>query len=73
MSERACECHGKPMRWETDARYTAGGYWRCRVRANEVSANSYANMSGVSYNRMLLKHRRGKALARQQRRNSSEE
>jgi hypothetical protein len=64
ISKPDCECHGEPMYWNTDARYTAGGYWRCPVRAKAKERDRYANMSGVAYNRMLLRHRRNKALKR---------
>lgn len=70
--ERLCDCHGKAMRWDRDTRYTAGGFWRCRVKHNESQRKTYADLTGVRYNRMLLMARRRKAMhARRQRRNNS--
>ena len=58
------ECHGEPKRFVRDPRYTGGGYWRCRVEINDWERKRYHALDGVAYNRLLLQHRRTKALAR---------
>lgn len=68
---KRCECHGEPMCWARDHRYRAGGFWRCRVRHAATQRGVYANLDGIRYSRMLLKHRRQKGLARMARRHDS--
>ena len=60
------------MRFEKDARYLAGGFWRCRTRTADVKRARYYNLSARQYNQMLLRHRRTKALVRQRQRHSGE-
>lgn len=31
MDAPLCKCHGEPQRWGKCSRYTAGGFWSCRV------------------------------------------
>lgn len=35
-----CDCHGAPMQWNARRDRPAGGYWMCRVRANERKTQS---------------------------------
>lgn len=63
-----CECHGVPSSWNKDGRYLAGGYWRCAVTHRENMRRLYDRLSGFEYNRMLLRHRHTKALARMKQR-----
>lgn len=35
--EPLCPCHGEPMSWRQDMRYSVGGYWLCRVKVREVA------------------------------------
>ena len=59
-----CKCHGEPMLWQKHPRYTAGGYWHCRIK-NRARLNAYYySMPGTAYNRRLLLGRRSKALKR---------
>ena len=73
MGEKLCDCHGQPMLWATDLRYRAGGYWRCRARDRAAERARYAKLEGVRYQRLLLRHRRDKALARMASRHESTE
>jgi hypothetical protein len=43
-----CTCHGEPMKWGKDARYRAGGQWKCRVKNRAASlAWHFANPERV--------------------------
>ena len=39
MTRPVCECHGEPMRRNTDKRYMGGFYWRCAIRDRMQSAS----------------------------------
>ena len=66
-----CACHGESMYWNANTRYLAGGYWRCRAKHREGERRRYAAKSGLDYNRLLLQHRRTKALARRRKRETA--
>lgn len=38
MTRPDCECHGVPMRRNTDKRYQGGFYWRCAVKDRAQTA-----------------------------------
>ena len=44
----ACQCHGLPMRWNKDSRYTAGGFWKCAEHGRSYYRDRYANDAGFS-------------------------
>jgi len=68
-----CACHGEPMYWCRDKRYEARGFWRCAIRICEQHRQMYDRLDGLSYARMLLRHRRDKGLARMRVRHSQPE
>jgi hypothetical protein len=63
-----CKCHDEPQLWAVSPRYRAGGFWRCAVKQRqyqrEYGQRAYAEMSNFTYNRLLLRQRRWKALRR---------
>ena len=61
---RDCLCHGVDMIFQPDSRYRIGGFYRCRVKSREKNKRIYENLSGFEYNKLLLRHRRAKALSR---------
>lgn len=65
------ECCGEPMYWNPDPRVTQGGVWVCRERKRTKNRGYYAEMSGLDYSKLLLRHRRTKALKRMEVRNGS--
>lgn len=66
--ELNCACHGEPMRWNKDKRYTAGGYGRCAVRERMLSRERYHSLDGLRYCRLRLLNRRAAALYRRRKR-----
>lgn len=62
-----CSCHGEPMYWNRHSR-PSGGWWSCAVQQRDRVKARYEAMDGVSYNRLLLQHRRAKAVRRQRNR-----
>jgi hypothetical protein len=65
VPQTRCECHDEVMPWTSDSRYTAGGYWRCRVKREESRRKRYAERpGGLWYSHKLLMNRRNKALYR---------
>ena len=66
-----CKCHGEPMLWSKHPRYTAGGFWRCRVNVLALERERYAKMSGIRYNRKLLMNRKYKARVRRRARHEA--
>ena len=68
MDNPPCSCHGEPMYWTKDARYRAGGFWRCAATHRERKRVRYENLASLDYNLLLLKHRRYKGLVRMARR-----
>lgn len=71
IPSRKCECHDEPMDWNLDPRYTVGGFWYCSVKRRERQRQEYAAMSGLAYNRKLLRQRRNKAMQRRRAREAS--
>lgn len=41
MMTTVCECHGEPTYWDKDARYKAGGHWRCSVKIKAKRKRRY--------------------------------
>ena len=68
-----CNCHNEQMGWQKDPRYTAGGYWFCRIKHAARMRRRYDELTGVEYNALLLYHRRWKALARKAGRHQPQE
>ena len=66
-----CECHGVEMLWNRAPHYNNGGFWKCRVKHREKARAAYEQMSSLEYNRILLRHRRSKALERRREREAS--
>lgn len=52
------------MRFRRDTRYRAGGFYICSVKERIRHRARYDSLDGPAYNRLLLRHRRTKALAR---------
>jgi len=47
MDAPVCDCHGVPMLWNRNSNTSRGGFWRCRVKANEASRR-YRRQHGTS-------------------------
>jgi hypothetical protein len=47
MERPSCKCHGEPQRWNTDRRYRAGGFWKCRRL--HVAGNARRVRAGATY------------------------
>jgi hypothetical protein len=59
------ECCGEPKLWHAPRAGTPyDGWWDCRVVNRERCRQRYEKLNGREYNRLLLDHRRDKALAR---------
>lgn len=63
-----CDHCGEIKQWHQDARKALGGYWRCAERRRATQRRQYDRTVGVAYNRLLLRHRRNKAMHRQRNR-----
>ena len=60
-----CSCHGEPMtQWRDRTKREGYKSWRCKQQHADAERERYAALSGVGYNRLLLLHRRQKALKR---------
>lgn len=63
METPRCKCHGVDMLFSRDTRYSAGGYWRCRVKNSERNKRWYTpeygwrRYIGSERPRTLLKQR----------------
>lgn len=66
-----CDCHGEPMLWHKDRKMIPGGWWQCRVTEQARNRRRYAEASGLAYNRLLLMHRRNKAMDRRRKREAA--
>lgn len=53
-----CECHGEPMLWNKDVRYSAGGFWRCRPKDRARQQAIYERDPLKVLMRQQLTHRR---------------
>lgn len=60
----SCSCHDEPMYWNRDTRYDKGGFFYCAEVQRQRCRDRYERMEGPAYSRMLLQHRRVKALRR---------
>jgi hypothetical protein len=68
MTAELCKCHGEPMYWVKDSRYSAGGFWRCAATHRARRMARYYALEGVAYNWEVFKNRRDKALRRMRKR-----
>ena len=61
-----CACHGERMYWMTDARYRAGGFWRCAVKKRSHAQERYDRdpIHRISKNLQNAAQKRRKTIAR---------
>lgn len=60
---RLCECHGEPMLFQKDKRYTnQGGFYRCAVKHRAANKEWYDSLEGTDWLRRQLMARRASAL-----------
>lgn len=62
-----CRCHDEPM-LKNGHNPNGPQKWWCATKRRRYKAAQYDALSGVAYNRLLLRHRRVKALARMKQR-----